>query len=92
MTTKQVVYGQFEDPSHTYLVTNASVPDTIRVFAGIDRGAEMVCTISNLSIRPITAWNARWYSNLPDWKQRFEAEAVRVYRQSHTRRYRVCGG
>lgn len=79
-----VEYGRFQDPVATYVVTSSSMPDTVRVYAGEPHTAEMICTISNLSIRPLPSWNAKWHSNLPDWKRRFVAEAVATYR-----RYRV---
>lgn len=88
MTTRQLVYGRFDDAFRTYVVTSASVPDTIRVFAGDPRTAEMVCTISNVSERPYTSWNAKWYSNFPDWKDRFETTAVSLYRHNRHDQHR----
>ncbi|ADD43962.1 hypothetical protein [Stackebrandtia nassauensis] len=93
------IYGQFRDPLHTYVVTSSSMPDTIRVFAGDPHSAEMVCTISNLSARPYPSWNAKWYSNWPEWKRRFTDHAVSIWRThndhrpSPTRReFRTCDG
>lgn len=92
----EIEYGRFTDPLRTYVITSSFTPDTIRVYAGEPRVCEtVVCTISNVSIHPIPAFGGLWVSNTPDWKQRFCAEAVRVYRQS-TRRssphYRHCDG
>lgn len=89
-------YGRFTDPIRTYVITSSFTPDTIRVYAGEPRESEtIVCTISNVSIHPMPAFGGLWVSNTPDWKDRFCAEAIRVYRRSAhhpSPRYRNCDG
>lgn len=82
-TAAEVEYARFTDPIRTYVITSSFTPDTIRVYAGEPRETEtIVCTISNVSIHPIPAFGGLWVTNTPDWKDRFCAEAVRVYRNA----------
>ncbi|MGH8793463.1 MAG: hypothetical protein ACRDXX_12575 [Stackebrandtia sp.] len=78
----EIEYGRFSGPHRTYVVTNCTSPDTIRVYAGEPAESEMVCTISNISIRPIPAWSAKYQVNMSNWKRSFADEAVRIYRVS----------
>lgn len=80
--TAEIEYGRFSDPIRTYVVTSSFTPDTIRVYAGEPRRHEtVVCTISNVSFNPQPSFGGLWISNTRDWKSRFTAEAVHVYRR-----------
>lgn len=95
MQSHEVVWGDFDYGQYKYVVTNGSVANMIRVFAGDSRTGVMVCSVHGLDGQPETQWNSDYLkSTSKAWRDGFTYMAERTYMQGRTRRAntRTCDG